>query len=127
MAKERQPRGGQEDVAPHDLPEMPPPRHVHPGHDFTLQAVMEMQRTLGQFTAKIERLIEDVGRLSTKIGEVEKAVERVKTGAVVAGAILSIVGIVFWWAIGDRITAAMHNAIMGNLPPAAQAPPPPQK
>lgn len=123
MARDRQPRGGQEDVAPEAFPETPPPRYSQPGHDFTLQAVMEMQRTLGQFTAKIDRLVEDVGKLGGKIGDVEKDVHTVKVGAVVALGVLTVVGGILWWAIGDRVTSAVHAALSGT--PAVQATPNP--
>jgi hypothetical protein len=112
-----------EDTAPPPRSDtLPPPAQA--GHDFTLQAIMEMQKTLGQFTAKIDRLVEDSGKLTTRLGEVEKAVDRVKTGAIVGAAIFSVVGVVLWWAIGDRITVAVRTAI---TTPSIIIPPPQAK
>jgi hypothetical protein len=51
--------GGDDEAAPHDLPRTTPEGYASERHDFTLQAVMEMQRSIGQMSAKIERLIED--------------------------------------------------------------------
>jgi len=84
---------------------------------------MEMQRTLGEYAAKIDRLVEDVGKLSGRFGDVEKGVNAVKVGAAVAIAILAVVGAVFWWAIGDRVTIAVRSAL-SPMPIQAPASPP---
>jgi hypothetical protein len=59
MAKGQRGREGREereDVAPGAPPEIQGPRSGQPGHDFTLQAVMEMQRTLGGLENKIDNV-----------------------------------------------------------------------
>jgi hypothetical protein len=100
MDRERQSECEQADMTPERASEMPAPRYGQPGHDFTLQAVMAMQRTLEQFTGKIDRLIEDVEKISIKLGEVERAVACVKIGLVVTVAILSVIELVLWWTAG---------------------------
>jgi hypothetical protein len=47
---------------------MPPPRHAQAGHDFTLQAVMEMQKTLGDLSGKVERLNNDFYSIAEACG-----------------------------------------------------------
>jgi hypothetical protein len=83
---------------------------------------------LGKLGSKVDRLIEDVGKHSEKIGTLEKSVDRVRTGAIVAGALISIVAIVFWWALGDRITNAVRTGILTSPPieaPTTNMSPPP--
>jgi hypothetical protein len=55
---------------PDELPDVTPPRTALPGHDFTLQAVIEMQRTLGELNAKTDRLITDVDSHGKKLDKV---------------------------------------------------------
>ena len=117
MARPRGKAG--QDATPSSMPKTTPQEFSQPSHDFTLQAVMEMQRTLGEYAAKIDRLVDDVGKLSGRFGEVEKGVHAVKVGAIVAGTILTVVGGVFWWAIGDRVAAAVRVALS---PPPIHAP-----
>lgn len=46
-------------VEPPSYPETTP-RMGPQSHDFTLQAIIEMQRSLGELSAKTDRLISDV-------------------------------------------------------------------
>ena len=43
------------------------PRQVQHGHDFTLQVVMEMQRSIGELASKTDRLISDVKSQGDKL------------------------------------------------------------
>lgn len=63
-------RGSRRDETPGGLPDVTPQRTVQQGHDFTLQAVIEMQRTLGELIAKVDRLISDVDSQSKKVDKV---------------------------------------------------------
>jgi hypothetical protein len=93
---------------PREYANVPPPRDLYATSDIRLVMV-----ELGKLGAKVDRLIEDVGKHSTKIGTLETSVDRVRTGAIVAVAIISVVAIIFWWALGDRITNAVRNGILG--------------
>jgi hypothetical protein len=114
-------RGQSEDIPPGNLPETSP-TYPHSDYSFTLQTVMELQKSTGQLISKVDRLCDDVQGFGTRLGTVEKAVDRVKTGIYVASAILTIVGFVFWWAIGDRVTTAVKSAISSS-PPTSVLPP----
>lgn len=102
---------------PQSFPSVPP-QDLHPTSDIRFVMV-----ELGKFGTKIDRLIEDVGKHSEKIGALEKSVDRVRTGAIVAGSILSVVAIVFWWALGDRITSAVRTGILPTPTLNSESPP----
>lgn len=111
------------------LPEVPPPpvRDLHATSDIRF-VISEISK----YGERIERLVKDIEKLETKIekhsdridDKLEKqcdkidglntSVDRVKTGAAVALAILTIVGAIFWWALGDRITNAVHAGLSGQ-------------
>ncbi len=57
----------QKEITPTSFPETTPPRFAQPGHDFTLQAVIEMQRSIGELAAKTDRLIADVKSQGDKV------------------------------------------------------------
>lgn len=95
-----------------------PPQDLYPTSDIRFVMV-----ELGKVGTKLDRLIEDVNKQSTKIETLERAVDRVKTGAIVAVAIISLAAGLFWWALGDRIT----TAVRGGLFPVATTPASPQK
>jgi hypothetical protein len=66
---------------------------------------------LGKVSTKLDRLIEDVGKYGEKIGSLEKTVDRVWTGAIVAGVVFSFSLALFWWALGDRISTAVRTGL----------------
>jgi hypothetical protein len=66
---------------------------------------------LGKLSTKLDRLIEDVGKHGEKIGTLEKTVDRVWTGAIVAGVVITASVGLFWRALGDRITTAVHAGV----------------
>lgn len=87
---------------------------------------------VGKLTTTVERLVHDVDKLSDKISKLDeklsdkvskldKTVDRFKTGAIVAAAILAIVipaaGGFGWWVLKDRIESVL------NLEKAVRAPP----
>lgn len=81
---------------------------------------MQLQKSVGELSAKIDGMVTSLGAQKSKLDEIEKVVDRVKTGAIVAAAIISAVAVVFWWAIGDRITVAVRSALAS--PPAISTP-----
>jgi hypothetical protein len=71
---------------------------------------------------KLERLTEDLRKQDAKLDAVEKSANRFQARArrTLAGIFLSAVAAVSWWALGDRITSAVHRgldlALMANNP-----------
>lgn len=65
------------------------PRVSQTGHDFTLQAVIEMQRSIGELTAKTDRLIADVKSQGEKVDSVRLRIAWVTGGAAVVGFLIA--------------------------------------
>ena len=92
------------------------PQH---GHDFTLQAVMEMQRTLGELVAEVRGLAKANESSSRKLDEVMKWKTLILGGTAVA----SVVGVALIGVLGYVATKVIDR----YLPPmpAAQIAPAP--
>jgi hypothetical protein len=67
------------------------PRLVTQGHDFSLQAVIEMQRSIGELSAKTDRLISDVKSQGEKIDSVRMRLAWMTGGAAVVGFLIATV------------------------------------
>ncbi len=50
----------------------------HHGHDFTLQAVMEMQKTIGSIESSINNLADKVMDQTTSMSDLKKKSDRLK-------------------------------------------------
>lgn len=77
------------ETAPTSFPETTP-RFAQPGHDFTLQAVVEMQRSIGELCAKTDRLIADVKSQGEKIDSVRLRMAWIAGGAAVVGFLIAV-------------------------------------
>lgn len=62
-------RRSNRDTPPGELPDVTPSRYQPHTHDHTLQAVIEMRRSVGELSAKVERLIDDVGKQGEKVAD----------------------------------------------------------
>lgn len=100
----------QGEETPRGLPDVPPPRFAQPGHDFTLQAVMEMQKTLGDLSAKVERLIGDVKSQGDKVDGLRHQASFIKGG--IAVAVFFITGIV---TVASFILSAKWDALLAAI------------
>ena len=67
------------------------PRVAQPGHDFTLQAVVEMQRSIGELVAKTDRLITDVKSQGDKIDSVRMKLAWIAGATAVVGFLVAVV------------------------------------
>ncbi|MFU8789879.1 MAG: hypothetical protein ACNA7G_12690 [Methylobacter sp.] len=74
---------------PRDFPNVPPSSPMI-DHSFTLQAVMEMQRSIGQLTEAINQLGRSVDTLDNRTKSVEEEVSKVNTRLAIAAAILAL-------------------------------------
>lgn len=79
------------DVSPTSFPETAPPKYVQPGYDFTLQAVIEMQKSIGELSAKTDRLITDVKSQGEKIDKIRLTLAWVAGGAAVVGVVVGAI------------------------------------
>jgi hypothetical protein len=86
-------QSSQNEIAPTSYPETTP-RFAQPGHDFTLQAIIEMQRTLGELSAKTDRLMTDVKSQGDKIDKVRLRLSWVAGGAAVVGFFVAVLLVV---------------------------------
>ena len=72
-----------EEAPPQIYAETPPPRYAQHGHDFTLQAVMELQKSVGELGVKIDRLMSDQKSHGDKLDKVRQWVAAVTGGITV--------------------------------------------
>jgi hypothetical protein len=84
MAKSPRSYESSEASNPRNFPEVTP-RYSQPSHDFTLQAVMEMKESVGQLSAKTDRLIADVKSQGDKVDAIRTKLTLVAGGAAVIG------------------------------------------
>jgi hypothetical protein len=87
MAKPPRQTSG-EAVPPSQYPMVPPPAYNPAGHDFTLQTIIELQRSVGELCAKVDRLIGDVKSQGDKIDALRMRVAWVTGGAAVVGVLV---------------------------------------
>ena len=120
MAKAHPPESG----PPQQFANVPPPLDLYPTSDIRFVLV-----ELGKIGSKIDNQAEDLKKQTAKLEVIERAVDRVKTGAFVAFVILSAVVTFFWWALGDRIANAVRTGLqlpalqLETLPHYTGAPP----
>lgn len=85
---------------PHDFANVPPPPMLD--HSFTLQAVMEMQRSMGQQTEAINQLGRTINTLDSRTKSVEDELSKVNTRLAIAASILAILLVVGGYII-DKV------------------------
>jgi len=86
---------------PHDFANVPPPSPML-DHSFTLQAVMEMQRSMGQQTEAINQLGRTINTLDSRTKSVEDELSKVNTRLAIAASILAILLVVGGYII-DKV------------------------
>lgn len=59
-------------------------------HSFTLQAIMEVQRSVAELTAKTDRLIADVDSHGTKIDTIRNQISFVRGAMWVIGGLVAV-------------------------------------
>ena len=76
---------------PQDFANVPP---TMLDHSFTLQAIMEMQRSIGQQTEAINNLGHSINTLSSRTKSVEDETSKINTRLAIAASILAILLVV---------------------------------
>ncbi len=72
-----------------------PPSYPYPAHDytaFTFQAIMEMQKSIGQLTQAVTTLTEESKRRGETLDRISHKVYAAQVVVVIAGAILASLG-----------------------------------
>lgn len=76
--------------SPNEVPVSQPPYTGHQDHSFTLQAIMEMNKTLGQLCEKTDSLKTQINNFDTRLATVESTVSGISQKMYAAGIILII-------------------------------------
>jgi hypothetical protein len=85
----KRPVASSEETAPKSFPEVTP-REVQHGHDWTLQAIMEMKGSLGELIAEVRRLSSDMKSTSDKLDAVRLRLAWLAGAAAVVGALVGL-------------------------------------
>lgn len=107
----RQASGGQRGAGtPASMPEGTPSLASPTDHSFTLQAVMEMNKSLGVLGEKVERLSGDISSLDKRIDGFGEKLEKVRhwqtmatTAIVVIGGIAGLIWTLITFVPWDRV------------------------
>lgn len=101
------PRGtsGGRETTPSRLPEGTPSLASPMDHSFTLQAVMDLTKTVSVLTEKVDRLRDDVGSLGTKIDTNCEKVNSINTrlAYVAGGAAVVVVFVIAIWSLVNLV------------------------
>ena len=117
------PRNREREGSPASLPEGNPSMAAPYDHSFTLQAIMEMQKTLGSLDAKVGGISGDIAGFKTQMEGFSDKIDKIRHwqsvvsgGAIVVAAIAviiwSIITFVPWERVhieGARTEAAANN------------------
>lgn len=80
----KRPTTGGDDAAPQSFPEVTP-RQVQHGHDFQLQIIMELQRSVGELSSEVRRLSADMKSTGDKV-------DKLRIGFAWAAGAIAVVG-----------------------------------
>ncbi|GAB1393341.1 hypothetical protein MASR1M60_15040 [Rhodocyclaceae bacterium] len=110
----------------------PPSFSGHHDHSFTLQAIMELQKTVGQLSAEIKALAAASEKAAGKLDKIEDKVSGVTHKLYAAGVVITILLVVggfiinkAWDMAANHITEIAKAAIV--QPTAVSQIPPPKK
>ena len=95
---------------PSSMPEGTPALASPSDHSWTLQAVMEMNKTVGILVEKVDRLSADISTLDTKIEGFGGKLEKVRhwqtmatTAAIVIGGVAGLIWTIITFVPWDRV------------------------
>lgn len=87
-----------------------PQNHEQPSHNFTLQAIMGLQKSTGQLTTAVESLKESIDKQDKKVTKLEETISGVTHKIYAATAIL-----VIFVAIGSFIVSKAWDLMAKNI------------
>lgn len=84
-----------------------------PGHDFTLQAVMELQKSVGEINANLQAMKSSLDGVKNKVDDLVGWKNKILGGAAVLVAVASLL-----WLIGSK--ASDYVVLKSNVAPQPQ-------
>ena len=108
-ADERRGRQDEAESPPDEFPETPPPQLAD--WSWTLQMLMELQRTVGELSQSVETL-------TRQSKEHDKKLDRISHRIYAAVAVLTILGAALLWllnAVSDEIVAVVKEALLRSI------------
>lgn len=84
------------DELPSSRPQVVPHTYASSDHSFTLQAVIEMQKTLGELTSNIQTLTKSVESNKSKVDDLVQWKNMILCGAIMIGAIVAVLACGIW-------------------------------
>ena len=118
-ATSRTPRQTSEALSTPVAPQSTPHAYGLPGHDFTLQAVMELHKSVGETNAVIQGMKSSLDSVKSKVDDLVGWKHRIAGGLAAIAVVFAVLGYVIGKA-SDYITLKIPSAAT-----AAQAPPQP--
>ena len=106
---ERRGRRDKAESPPEDFPETPPPQPID--WSWSLQMLMELQRTVGELSQSVETLTKQSKEHDKKLNQISHRIYA-------AVAVLTIVGAVLLWmlnAVSDEIVTAVKEALLRSV------------
>ena len=108
------------DEAPASVPQTTPPAigYGHPEYQF-VQAILEMQKSLGEINASLVALNKSVDGVKAKVDKLEEWKNMIFGGAIVAGVLISVAS----YMLSKASEYVTFKAPATQLAPAVPAPP----
>ena len=100
-----------QDTQPDKIAQVPPTYTGQFDQMQVMQALIEIQKDLSSLNAKTDRLISDVAKADSHIDSLRLKFGRAEGIGVGAIALLSIFGLLVWWAIGGQINNLRDQVI----------------
>jgi len=79
-------------------------------YSFTLQMIMELQRSVGQVSESVAQIHRETGKIESKINKLESSMSSVKTTITVAGIVLTIIIAISGFFV-DKVWDSVANHI----------------
>jgi hypothetical protein len=92
-----------------------------------LQSMMELQKDVSSIGTKTDRLIADVGTLSTRVGGLSDTLIWVKGFAIASIVLIPTCAVIIWWLAGGKIEQMRDELLAVRKPPAVSEPATPRR
>lgn len=92
-------------------PQTTPQSYAPADHSFTLQSIMEMQKTLGELTQAVKTLTEQSKNNCTKLDDISHKIYAAQMTIKVVASVLGVIGsgaLFLIWKIFDTVAPLVH-------------------